>query len=169
MIKQRHVKYLLLIMITVLAIGLAGITGCARQNPFIPEFIIPPDWHYIEMTTIQIDRVMLFPNCTTPEYVVRLWKGRKLIIKNITVDEVALSTLKKDRITFNNIQCIPQKPSDLLKLKKGDVIDITGVFIDIPFAAGYRVGFIVLANCQFLPAGLYSIPLPRTTAPSRGY
>ncbi len=37
---------------------------------------------------------------------------------------------------------------DLSDLKKGDVIDIMGVFTDIPLAVGENIGVIVLSNLK---------------------
>jgi hypothetical protein len=168
MIKKRYFKYLLLIVMAILAIGLAGITGCAEKSPFVPEFIQPPDMYYIEMTPVQIDEAML-SDYNTPLSVQREWEGKSLIVKNITVNEVALSTLHEGYIFLTNIKCIPLRPTDLLALKKGDVVDIVGVFADVPLIAGARIGFITLASCQFLPAGLYPLPLPGGAAPPGGY
>jgi len=168
MVKQPYIKSLFPIVITIVAIGLISITGCAKQGPFIPEYVVPPDGGYIEITFIQIDDV-LFSHNIEPAAAMRQWQGKRLIVKNITVNEFALSTLKEDHIYFNNLKCIPQKPADLLKLKEGDVIDLIGVFVDIPLAAGRNIGVVVLASCQFLPADVYPLPLSGGTAPPIGY
>lgn len=168
MIKQRRFKHLLLMLIAILTIGLAGITGCAQQKPFIPEYILPPDMYYIEMTPMQIDEAML-SDYNTPQSVQREWEGKSLIVKNITVNEVALSTLHEGYIFLTNIKCIPLRPTDLSDLKEGDVVDIIGVFADVPLVAGAKIGVITLASCQFLPAGLYPLPLPGGAAPPGGY
>ena len=168
MIKQRYFKYLLPIVVTILAISLIGITGCAEKSPFIPGYIAPIDGYYTEMTQMGLEEVML-STYNDPESIKKEWVGKSFIVKNIKVDEYALSTLEEDHIHFNSMQCIPQKPADLVSLKNGDVIDVIGVFADIPLAAGENIGVIILANCQFLPAGLYPIPLPGGPAPPSGY
>jgi len=162
MIKQPYIKSLLPIVIAILAISLISITGCTKQGPFIPEYVVPPDGGYIEITFMQIDD-LLFSHNIEPAAAMRQWQGKRLIVKNITVNEFALSTLEEDHIYFNNLKCIPQKPADLLKLKEGDVIDLIGVFADIPLVAGENIGVVVLASCQFLPAGVYPLPLPGST------
>ena len=167
MIKQRYFKCLLPIVITILAISLIGITGCTKQEPFIPEFIQPPDEYYIEMTPMQIDEAML-SDYNTPQSVQEEWEGISLIVKNIAVNEVALSTLHEGYIFLTNIKCIPLRPTDLSDLKDGDVIDITGVFAEVPLVAGAKIGVITLVSCQFIPAGLYPLPLPGGAAPPIG-
>ena len=168
MIKQRFFKYFLPILIAILMISLASITSCKKEGPFIPEYIAPIDGYYTEMTLLLVEEVML-SDYNDPKSVMQEWAGKSLVIKNIKVDEYALSTLEEDHIHFNILQCIPQKPADLLELKKGDVIDLTGVFVDIPLVSGVRTGVVVMANCQFLPAGVYPIPLPGGPGPIGGY
>ncbi len=168
MVKQLYIKSLLPIVIAILIISLLSITGCTKQGPFIPEYVVPPDGGYIEITFIQIDDV-LFSHNIEPAAAMRQWQGKRLIVKNIKVNEFALSTLEEDHIYFYNIKCIPQKPADLLKLKEGDVIDLIGVFVDIPLAAGRNIGVVVLASCQFLTADVYPLPLSGGTAPPIGY
>ena len=156
-------------VVAILAISIICVTGCAQQSPFIPEFIQPPDGYYIELTPMQIEEALL-SHYGDPELAKKKLEGKSLIIKNITVDESVLSTLREDYIYFSCIKCIPQRPADLSDLKEGDVIDITGVFVDIPLSAGESMGVIVLANCQFLPAGMYPLPLPGSPAfPIAGY
>lgn len=168
MIKQRRFKCLLLMVIAILAISLICTTGCAQQSPFIPEYIQPPDRYYIEMTPIQIDETML-SDYNTPQSVQREWEGKSLIVKNIIVNELALSTLHEGYIFLTNIKCIPLRPTDLSDLKEGDVIDIIGVFAEVPLVGGEKIGVITLAGCQFLPTGLYPLPLPGGAAPPVGY
>ena len=168
MIKQRYFKCLLLMAIAILTISLISVTGCTKQDPFIPEFIQPPNKYYIEMTPMQIDEAML-SDYNTPQSVQKEWEGKSLIVKNITVNEVALSTLHEGYIFLTNIKCIPLRPTDLSDLKEGDVVDIIGVFADVPLVAGAKIGVITLASCQFLPAGLYPLPLPGGAAPPSGY
>ena len=167
MIKQRYFKCLLLMAIAILATSLI-VTGCTKQDPFIPEFIQPPNKYYIEMTPMQIDEAML-SDYNTPQSVQREWEGRSLIVKNITVNEVALNTLHEGYIILNNIKCIPLRPADLRALKEGDVVDIIGVFADVPLVSGAKIGVITLVSCQFLPAGLYPLPIPGGAAPPIGY
>ena len=169
MIKQRQFICVLLMVIAILAINIIGVTGCAQQNPFIPAYIPPPNQYYIELTPMQIEEAML-SNYSEPASIKEEWEGRTLIIKNLTVDEYTLSTLKEDHINFVNIRCIPLRPADLSELKKGDVVDIIGVFADMPLLGGSNLGFIVLANCQFLRADTYPLPLPGEPAsPIGGY
>jgi hypothetical protein len=158
MVKQPYIKSLLPIVIAILAISLISITGCTKQGPFIPEFIQPPDKYYIEITSIQIDD-LLYWHLHEPAAVMRQWQGKRLIVKNIKVTEVGLNTLHEDYIILDNIKCIPQKPADLRKLKEGDVIDLIGVFVDIPMVADVHIGIVVLANCQFLTTDVYPLPL----------
>lgn len=168
LVKQLYIKSLLPIVMAILIISLISITGCAKQGPFIPQFIQPPDKYYIEITCIQIDD-LLYLHLHEPAAVMRQWQGKRLIVKNLKVTEEALNTLHEDYIMLNNIKCIPQKPADLRKLREGNVIDLIGVFVDIPMVAGVHIELITLANCQFLTAGVYPLPLSEGEMPAISY
>jgi len=168
LVKQLYIKSLLPIVMAILAISLISITGCIKQGPFIPEYIQPPDKYYIEITSMQIDD-LLYWHLHEPAAVMRQWQGERVIVKNITVTEVGLNTLHEDYIILDNIKCIPQKPADLLKLKEGDVIDLIGVFVDVPMVAGVHIGIVVLASCQFPTAGVCPLPLSGGEMPAIGY
>ena len=159
MIKQRYSRCFLPILIAVFIISLVSVTGCTKQSPFIPKYVEPVDGYYIEMTLLQMEEVLL-SDYNDPKAIMDEWEGKSVIIKNVKVDELTLSTLEEDHIHINFVQCIPRTFDDLLELKEGDVIDLTGVVTDIPLMGNTRTGIVVLAHCQFLPAGVYPLPLP---------
>jgi hypothetical protein len=158
--KQPRFKQLLSVVITILIISLASITGCAKQGPFIPEFIMPTN--YTEITFSQLDD-LLYGQVINKEDEWREWVGNYIIIKDIKIDKYALDTRMEDHIYLTFIKCIAKKPADLNKLKEGDVIDLIGVFVDVPLSVDENIGVVVLGNCQFLPSGLYPFPLPGST------
>ena len=169
LIKQLSNKFIWLIAIVVLTIILVSVISCTKQNPFIPKYVEPVDKDYVEITFTQVDN-LLFSYDLEPTAVIESWQGQGIIVKDIEVDDYALSTLGEGHIYFNNIKCIPRDLNDLLELKEGDVIDLTGVVTDIPLMGNTRTGIVVLAHCQFLPAGVYPLPLPGSGgAPIGGY
>ena len=99
--KQRRFKRLLIMLIAIVVIGLVGVIGCT-ESPFIPAFIPPADKYYIEATPDQIDEGMLSPY-SDPYFTVKEYAGKNFIIKNIKVDEAALSTRQEGHIYFFNI------------------------------------------------------------------
>ena len=60
-------------------------------------------------------------------------------------------------LLIKNIQFIPRDPSDLEKLKFGEVVDIIGIMGGM--SKEWEI-IIVVKDCQFLPAGLVPLPLP---------
>ena len=158
MIKQRHFKSLLLIVIAMLAISLISVTGCTKQDPFIPEYIPPPEGnrsYYIETTCEDLWNVFLsrYSDVISAEI---NYVGKCFIFKDILIDEYKLSRRYENSILIGLVQFLPRDPSDLQELKEGDVVDIIGVCAGI----SDQYVMIVVANCQFLPAGLYPLPLP---------
>ena len=165
--KKRYSRCFLPIAIAILTISLVSVTSCTKQSPFIPKYIEPVDDYYIEMNLLQMEEVLL-SDYNDPKAIMKEWEGKSIIVKNVKVDELALNTLEGDHIHFNFVQCIPRTFDDLLELKEGDVIDLTGVITDIPLIGSTRTGIIVLSSCQFLPAGMYPLPLPGSGGPPIG-
>jgi len=162
LIKRLSSRFIWLIVMAILTIILVSVISCTKQSHFIPKYVEPVDEGYIEITFTQVDD-LLFSYDLEPTAVIKSWQGQGIIVKNIEVDDYALSTIEEGHVYFNNIQCIPRDLNDLLELKEGDVIDLAGIFFDIPTLGGIiNKGFIVLSHCQFLPAGIYPLPLPGT-------
>ena len=142
----------------ILSLCLISVTGCTKQDPFIPEYIPPPageSRYYIETTTEGLWNEFLSQYSDTISAEIK-YVGRSFIFKDILIDEYKLNRRYESYILINLVQFVPRDPSELQELKEGDVVDIIGVCAGI--SDEYQM--IVVANCQFLPAGLVPLPLP---------
>jgi len=152
----------------ILAVGITGLLNYKLDTSTHFPFILPPageSMYYIESTPENLWNTFLSPYSiyfdTQSRYI-----GRSFIIKNLFMSEYRLSRRYETYIIIDDIKFIFLDPSGLQQLKKGDIIDITGVCVGVPEKEPY----ITVGNCQLLPAGLVSLPLPGGPAPlSSGY
>lgn len=148
----------ILIITAILTLSLTGLfnytLGTSASSPYIP----PPAGnsnYYIEATTEGLWNEFLSHYSDTISAKIN-YVGKSFIFKDILIDESKLNRRYESYILINLVQFVPRDPSELQELKEGDVVDIIGVCAGI--SDEYQM--IVVANCQFLPAGLVPLPLP---------
>lgn len=167
---QPRLRHPLLISVSVMgitAIIALSVTGLFNYTPDTsPSFpyIQPPagerQKYYFEITPEALWQEFLSPYS---DYFMAQnnYVGNSFIFKDILIDEYKLSRKYETYIVINQVQFVARNPSDLQKLKEGDVVDITGVCVGLSDKDTY----IIVGNCQFLPAGLVPLPLPGGPAP----
>ena len=163
-----------LIRFVLLSIGIIGVLVISlvvlfsyTPNTSVPFPYIPPpegvEGYYFEITPSDLAFCFLSHNLSQPR-AEWLWKGENFIFKNVVIREWRLA--KSDTyLRASDVRFFPQNPSDLKDIRVGDVIDIIGVCDGVPEGSL----FVVIRNCQFLPAGLVPLPLPGGPAIIVGY
>jgi hypothetical protein len=144
-----------------------SVTGLFNYKPdTLPDFpFIPPpagenQKYYFEITTEALWDEYLSPYSDSVTAEVR-YTGNSFIFKNILIDENKLKWRYDDYIVIDLIQFVPRDTWGLKKLKEGDVVDIIGICVGISDKNVY----VIVGNCQFLPANLVPLPLPGGPAP----
>lgn len=160
MTQKRKLTRILLItigIIGVLVISLVSLFNYTPNTSALFPYIPPPegpDYAYIEVTADQLISATIAGYVpVSPEQ----FKGKSFIFKNVLITEEMVSRMTETYIMHSILRFVAQDPSDLKKLRAGDVVDIIGVC-----TGEFRGGsfLVAIGNCQFLPAGLVALPLP---------
>jgi len=152
----------------ILALSLVGLFKYTPDTSASFPYILPPaegSSYYIESTTENLWNTFFSPY---GDYDLALRKhvGNSIIFKNFLISDYVLDRININETYFlyNSIKFVTSDPSELQKLKDRDVIDIIGVCVSLD----ERNAYVIMENCQFLPAGLAPIPLPGGPGPLSG-
>ena len=161
----------------------AGITGflvisLVSLLSYIPNTSVPFPYveppfkgYHMEITTMQLITAFLsqYTYLSVPESLT----GESLIFKNVKFKEWPELWKTETYITDGFIAFFALNPQELENLKKNDVVDIVGVVVGVNQEVFHQEGilagvkgweeyplYIIVKDCQFLPAGVAPLPLP---------
>jgi hypothetical protein len=148
----------------IIALSVTGLINYSPDTspdfPFIPPPVGERQNYYLEITPEALWEEFLSPYSDV-FIAENMYKGRSFIFKNILIDENKLKWRYDDYIVIDLVQFMARNSSELQKLKEGDRIDIIGVCVGL----SEKNVYVIVGNCQFLPAGAAPLPLPGGPAP----
>ena len=143
--------------------------ACAAQTntaQFLP--LLPPEYYQCYETTSQDIITAYFGAYSSRPLAEALYNNQPFVFKNIEIMPGMMESQGPDYIWVDRTQCMAVNPTDVAKLKVGQVVDVVGIMRGVSIDPDKRMD-LLMTDCYFLPAGSFALPVPGGPVMATGY